>query len=103
MSARNYYQILGVSSSASDEEIRKAYHRLIKRFHPDHSPACKEAAKITSLLNEAYKVCSNSESRRAYDHTLGICSEELRVKKVAILSSGFCMNNIWKKFKRKKQ
>jgi DnaJ-class molecular chaperone len=97
----NYYEILGVSSNASDREIRKAYHRLIKRFHPDHSPPSKDAARITLLLNEAYKICGNSESRRAYDYVLGLRSEELPAKKVAILSPGFCMNNLWKRFKRK--
>lgn len=103
MPAINYYEILGVSSDASDREIRKAYHRLIKRFHPDHSPPSRDAAKIALLLNEAYKVCGNSESRRAYDRSLGLRPEELPEKKVAILSPGFCINHLWKRFKREKR
>lgn len=109
MPAINYYDILGVSSEASDREIRKAYHRLIKRFHPDHSPPSRDAAKIALLLNEAYKVCGNSESRRAYDRSLGLRAqeqqeeEEEEEKKVAILSPGFCINHLWRRFKREKR
>ena len=64
---RDYYEVLGVSRSASEAEIKKAYRRLARDHHPDvnsHDPDAEERFKE---LTEAYEVLSNAESRRAYD------------------------------------
>jgi len=67
----NYYDILKVSKTASQKEIRDAYKSLIKKYHPDIYTGNHEyAEKITKDLNDAYNVLSNEESRREYDLSL---------------------------------
>lgn len=67
----NYYEVLGVSETASDKEIKKSYKQLVKRFHPDVFDGDKKLAeKKIKELNEAYEVLSNSESRKEYDESL---------------------------------
>ena len=63
----DHYAVLGVSSSASAEEIKKAYRRLIKQHHPDLNPGSQEALDKTKAFNRAYDVLSNPEKRREYD------------------------------------
>jgi molecular chaperone DnaJ len=65
--SKDYYQILGVSRSASPEEIKKAYRRLALKFHPDKNPDDPAAAEQFTEINEAYEVLSNPEQRREYD------------------------------------
>ena len=64
---RDYYEVLGVSRSASDAEIKKAYRALAKKYHPDMNPGEKEAEKKFKEASEAYAVLSDSEKRRQYD------------------------------------
>ena len=64
---RDYYEVLGVSRSASDAEIKKAYRALTKKYHPDMNPGDKEAEKKFKEASEAYAVLSDSEKRRQYD------------------------------------
>jgi len=64
---RDYYEVLGVSKSASDEEIKKAYRKLAKKYHPDMNPDSKEAEAKFKEANEAYEVLSNPEKRAKYD------------------------------------
>ena len=64
---RDYYEVLGVSKSASDEEIKKAYRKLAKKYHPDMNPDNKEAEAKFKEANEAYEVLSNPEKRAKYD------------------------------------
>jgi molecular chaperone DnaJ len=64
---RDYYEILGVSQGATEEEIKKAYRRLARDHHPDANPGDNGAEERFKELTEAYEVLSNPESRRAYD------------------------------------
>ena len=51
---QNYYDILGISQTATEQEIKKAYRQLIQKYHPDKNPKNPEALEHTKLLNEAY-------------------------------------------------
>lgn len=64
---RDYYEILGVSKSASDEELKKAYRKLALKFHPDRNPDDKEAEEKFKEAAEAYEVLSNKDKRARYD------------------------------------
>lgn len=67
MSKRDYYEILGVSKSASDDEIKKAYRKLAIKFHPDKNPDDKGAEDKFKEAAEAYEILSNSEKRQRYN------------------------------------
>jgi molecular chaperone DnaJ len=69
MVIKDYYQILGVDRNASKEEIKKAYRRLAKEWHPDVNPDPKAEEKFKEI-NEAYYVLSDEEKRRQYDQLL---------------------------------
>ncbi|MEO6490584.1 MAG: J domain-containing protein [Ferruginibacter sp.] len=63
----DYYNILGIPKSASNEEIKKAYRKLARKFHPDVNPNDKEAHKKFQQINEANEVLSDPEKRKKYD------------------------------------
>lgn len=67
MATRDYYDILGVSKKASDEEIKRAYRKLAMKYHPDRNPNKKEAEERFKEINEAYAVLSDKEKRKQYD------------------------------------
>lgn len=64
---RDYYEVLGVSKGASDDEIRKAHRKLAKKYHPDLNRDNPEAAEKFKELNEAYEVLSDKDKRAKYD------------------------------------
>mgnify|MGYP003293858837 CR=1 FL=1 len=67
MASKDYYAALGLEKGASDDEIKKAYRSLAKKYHPDINPGDKEAEAKFKEVNEAYEVLSDSEKRSKYD------------------------------------
>lgn len=66
-SKRDYYEVLGIARGASDDEIKKAYRVLAKKYHPDMNPGDAEAEKKFKEASEAYAVLSDADKRRQYD------------------------------------
>jgi len=67
MEYKDYYKILGVDRKASDEDIRKAYRKLAKQYHPDYNPKDKQAEERFKEINEAYEVLGDTKKRSHYD------------------------------------
>ena len=67
MAKRDYYEVLGVSKDASDDEIKKAYRKLAIKYHPDKNPGDKEAEAKFKEVNEAHDVLSDKQKRARYD------------------------------------
>jgi len=67
MAGKDYYNILGVKRDASEQEIKRAYRRLARKYHPDVNPGDKSAEDRFKKINEAYEVLSDKEKRQKYD------------------------------------
>ncbi len=65
--AKSYYEVLGVSKTASDDEIKQAYRKLAKKYHPDLNPGDEAVANLFKEVNEAYEVLSDPQKKAAYD------------------------------------
>lgn len=64
---RDYYEVLGVDKSASEDEIKRAYKKMARKYHPDLNPDNKEAEEKFKEVNEAYEVLSDSDKKARYD------------------------------------
>jgi len=67
MAVKDYYNILGVSRGASDKEIKQAYRKLARQFHPDVNPGDKDAEAKFKEINAAYEILADKEKRQKYD------------------------------------
>ena len=64
---KDYYEVLGVPRGASEDEIRKTYRQLARKYHPDVNPNDKSAEEKFKEINEAYQVLSDADKRKRYD------------------------------------
>src|ERR1700735_2682336 len=67
----DYYKILGVGKNASDEEIKKAYRKLARKYHPDTNAGDKKAEERFKQISQAHDVLSDPDKRKAYDRGNG--------------------------------
>jgi molecular chaperone DnaJ len=67
MARMDYYRVLGVSREASDDDIKKAYRKLVFQHHPDRNPDSKDAEAKIREINAAYEIVGDAEKRRSYD------------------------------------
>lgn len=88
MAKKSYYDVLGVPRSATDKDVRQAYRRLARKYHPDVNPGDKGSEERFKGINEAYGVLSDPEKRRKYDrygddwsHADQIQEEEARMRR----------------------
>lgn len=64
---KDHYTALGVAKSATQQDIKSAYYRLSKMYHPDRNKGCENSAELFRIATEAYEVLGNYRTRRLYD------------------------------------
>ena len=84
----DYYKTLGVKRAATQEEIRKAYRRLARKYHPDLNPGDKSSEEKFKLLSEAYDILSDPKKREVYDK-FGSYSDNMREAARGPAGAGF--------------
>jgi len=94
--SEDYYKVLGVQKSASEEEIKKAYRKLAMKYHPDHTKGDKSAEEKFKKISEAYAVLSDKEKRKEYD-TFGSEGFRQRFSQEDIFR-GFDFGDIFREF-----
>ena len=67
MAKRDYYEVLGISKHADEKEIKRAYRKLAKKYHPDSNPGDAQAEKNFKEVTEAYNILSDDKKRKLYD------------------------------------
>ena len=67
MAAKDYYSVLGISRDATEKDIKAAYRKLARKYHPDVNPGNKAAEEKFKEINQAYEVISDAEKRKKYD------------------------------------
>ena len=92
----DYYQILGINKTASEDEIKKAYRKLAMKYHPDHTKGDKAAEEKFKKISEAYAVLSDKEKRKQYD-TFGTEGFHQRFSQEDIFK-GFDFSDILREF-----
>jgi curved DNA-binding protein len=73
---KDYYKILDVSKDSTEEDIKKAYRKLAKKYHPDKNPDNKKAEETFKEVSEAYDVLSNQEKRKKFDDFISVSNEK---------------------------
>jgi len=68
MASQDYYKLLGIDKNATEKEVKQAYRRLARKYHPDINPGDKSSEEKFKKINEAYEVLSNNDKRQKYDH-----------------------------------
>src|SRR6476646_2717467 len=92
MAKRDYYEVLGVTKSASADEIKKAYRKVAMQFHPDRNPGDKSAEESFKEAAEAYEVLSDTGKKAQYDkfgHTSGNPSQGFDAMRDFFSRNGF--------------
>ena len=92
---RDYYEVLGVSKTASAEEIKKAYRKKAVQYHPDKNPGDKSAEEKFKEISEAYEVLSDEKTRKEYDQFGKVGSRGRHVNPEDLFRSMFGRQRFW--------
>lgn len=101
--SRNYYEILEVSRKATPQEIKKAYRRLARQYHPDLHPENPTSAERFQVIYQAYQVLSDPVQRRQYDHDQGFDGNRRQPKSAPMTAQDFYVRAVAKALARNYQ
>jgi curved DNA-binding protein CbpA len=89
----NYYEVLVINQNATQEEIKSAFRKEAKKYHPDLNPSSEQSLERMQLINEAYRTLSNPQRRKEYDKKLGFTSNSYSYQKYQTESNRYQKNN----------